>query len=326
VTFRFIMLALFAWVMGDYYVNHHPETLRWSYAVPKKQEQTRGEAATNHQPISNAGPPSSDNKGIFQAPEATVQAGDHTDREGQKQITIVIPPRPFWDAGISDVVIGCATVVLAAFAGLQLLVYLGLRREAVITNQAHVFSDAINSTAVTLPQGDVVQWLFFPVWKNNGNTPARKAIVHCSRYVSNDAHGLPVNFDYPDQYDIREPTEPAYVTLGPHSQITDGPKTFEIGELVSIQQTGRRFFIYGWIEYDDSFKTRRRHRTEFCFEVLIVSSPRHNPGIHTFRIPVYGRHNGIDDECYRPIGERARQVLPGQPSWPPEPPAPLLNL
>jgi hypothetical protein len=75
---------------------------------------------------------------------------------------------------------------------------------------------------------------------------------------------------------------------------------FSPNDIHSTMRGDTRLFIWGWVEYDDIFEGSRRHRTEYCNELLTDG----------FEVPierreitsrVYGRHNGYDDHCYRSL-------------------------
>ncbi len=53
----------------------------------------------------------------------------------------------------------------------------------------------------------------------------------------------------------------------------------------------------GWAEYDDVFSGTKRHRTEFCHELIVGGNPA--AGKATITLSVYPRFNGMDEECLR---------------------------
>lgn len=55
--------------------------------------------------------------------------------------------------------------------------------------------------------------------------------------------------------------------------------------------------IWGWADYDDVFRRRRRHRTEFCNEVRVVGGSAATGW--TIAMIVHDRFNGMDEECMR---------------------------
>ena len=129
--------------------------------------------------------------------------------------------------------------------------------------------------------------------QNTGNTPTKNMTFHSSMNIFNG--DIPAYFDFGD-LDQRRPRQSF---IAPKAWAGTFAFIISREELISTQ-TGRRIFIWGWADYDDTFSGTPRHRTEFCYEVVVE---RHQSADATeqwgFGNSQYGRHNAADDECYR---------------------------
>jgi predicted small integral membrane protein len=118
-------------------------------------------------------------------------------------------------------------------------------------------------------------------WYNSGTTPTKHLISNINWHFFPD--NLPINFDYPSSSKL------LYTCIGPktgiHSDSVDIP--------INIIDGHNRIYLWGWADYNDIFPNTPRHRTEFCFEVIVNWKDK----ILQFR-PHY-KYNGADDECYR---------------------------
>lgn len=84
---------------------------------------------------------------------------------------------------------------------------------------------------------------------------------------------------------------PALGFIGPgasaHSQHVDIP----VPLLDFVTRRLGHVYVWGWADYDDVVESGRRHRTEFCFEIL------KDGDLMSYR--PYGKFNGADNECNR---------------------------
>lgn len=94
------------------------------------------------------------------------------------------------------------------------------------------------------------------------------------------------DFDFPD----RPYGNPVPSMIGPgatsHTPHVDIP-------VALMDHVARRFqhvYVWGWADYDDVVGGKR-HRTEFCFEIL------KDGDLVSFR--PHGKFNGSDSDCYR---------------------------
>jgi hypothetical protein len=72
-------------------------------------------------------------------------------------------------------------------------------------------------------------------------------------------------------------------------------------EILDKTRSGRaHVYLWGWTDYDDIFQGTKRHRTEFCVEIIVHGDVRTETC--QFSFPQQGRHNGSDKQCLREPG------------------------
>jgi hypothetical protein len=113
---------------------------------------------------------------------------------------------------------------------------------------------------------------------------------------------LPKDFQYPD----RTVAGPAS-TVGPEV-ILPFQIDIAIQDVLAIAEKRKNGFIYGWVEYDDIFRTTVKRRTEMCAKIEITGSPlviQQGPDASPIGLVAYGeRYNGIDNDCLYQPGDR----------------------
>lgn len=148
--------------------------------------------------------------------------------------------------------------------------------------------------------GLVTGWNISPVIRNSGATRARWMLTHVNFQIV-DGSDLPDDFGFPDQWTEGTPEKdkvlPRPSSLGPTSTIECGPVFIHIVDVGHILDGTRSAFVYGWVEYNDMF-SEKRHRTEYCFEVLANGTVRNveevTPTLRTYRL-----FNGAEEECFK---------------------------
>jgi hypothetical protein len=157
--------------------------------------------------------------------------------------------------------------------------------------RAYVFAQNVESiwTADKATES-IIKWTFFPVWKNSGNTPTKRAISTINSWIGENAGELPTDFDFPDY------GTPGRNFVGPGSVMHGGRVDLAIEQLEKIRAGSVRAYLWGWIEYDDVFPGTERHRSEFCFEIRVTGNPIYKEG--GFAFPLHGPFNGYDEDCY----------------------------
>jgi len=75
-----------------------------------------------------------------------------------------------------------------------------ISREALITTErAFVFCERIEHLwHAKKATEEIIEWVFFPVWKNSGNTPTLRAMSCTNNWVGTDVGDLAADFTYPD--------------------------------------------------------------------------------------------------------------------------------
>lgn len=125
------------------------------------------------------------------------------------------------------------------------------------------------------------------IWKNMGQTPARRVVACLSG--QGFPSELPPDFDFPDVI------APGSVgSIGPGGTVNsyiDIPAT-EFG----TAESPNHVYYWGWIEYD-GFEGSPRHRTEVCAEFKTNDDPTHPETlfVDAFRTAF----NGADADCLR---------------------------
>ncbi len=153
------------------------------------------------------------------------------------------------------------------------------------------------STEVDKNSGGVIQAVKFTArWENSGSSPTKWFLMR-------------INLAYFDPN-----KEPIFVDQGewPSNHSVIGPRALANAlsistpniDLRSVVDGTRNLFVWGWAEYDDIFVGTPRHRTEFCFQVLIQDDGT-KTSITTRQ---HSQHNGADEECgQRYIDAQARR-------------------
>jgi hypothetical protein len=170
--------------------------------------------------------------------------------------------------------------------------------------RAFVFVRGFAQIAETGHDGRVRQWAIMPVIYNSGSTPSRNMLLHGNIDVRYDE--LPDDFDFPDKWEEGKPREHIPTFIGPHADIWMIPLGAYVVDLSKVNSGVKKIYLWGWIDYNDTFPNTERHRTEFCHQIVRVGDIN-NPVGNPLVIQAYKRHNGADSECYR---QPAPYVLP----------------
>jgi len=169
-----------------------------------------------------------------------------------------------------------------------------ISREALImTERAFVFCERIEHVwRAKKETEEIIEWIFFPIWKNSGNTPTKHGVECVNTWLAIDAGDLPHDFTFPDYGSAER------IMIGPGLQKNGGRLTIPIVTMHKIREGTAHAYMWGWADYDTIFTTDTiRHRSEFCVEIQVTGNPTYKEGGFAFR--AYGTFNGFDDECYR---------------------------
>lgn len=143
---------------------------------------------------------------------------------------------------------------------------------------------------------DVQTCAIQPVWENAGATPTRNGRMHVNwRYFE---RAIPADLDLSDVDEmgnrIASYDQYAPLVIGPKSTSFSSVILLDASTLRMVREKQGRVLIWGWAEYDDVINPQTRHRTEFCYQLIVAGSPTHFIGFSQ-----YPRFNGVDEDCER---------------------------
>jgi hypothetical protein len=154
-------------------------------------------------------------------------------------------------------------------------------------------------TVDVIPIADTGYTVLRPVMYNSGGGVAQNVLSFVNYLPASGA--FKETFSYINLYKVQicEPLSRTYVP--PNGQLDLSEWTLS-QDLMPDPKTGKRLYVYGWIEYDDSIPKSRRHRTEFCVEI-VASIFMNSAGEERRRFNFHRHHrfNGADDDCEHPI-------------------------
>jgi hypothetical protein len=101
-----------------------------------------------------------------------------------------------------------------------------------------------------------------------------------------------------DDFDFPDAPLSQHGICGPHAIMTTATIEVPATDIESVVGTTRRWYAWGWVEYDDVFDGTPRHRTEFCFEISVTRRPVTNELFMAFLVD--RRFNAADQDCLRP--------------------------
>jgi len=126
------------------------------------------------------------------------------------------------------------------------------------------------------------------VWKNYGPTPGKEFRAYVrSKWFKGD---IPEDFDFLDiTQDDLEKYPATY--MFPQGIAHNNGADITIAELIGVWQRTDQIIFCGVCEYNDVFPGTPRHRTEFCFKLMVMDDPRNAKSATLFATSVYGKHN-----------------------------------
>lgn len=181
-------------------------------------------------------------------------------------------------------------------------------KDLTITQRAFVFVKEVSVDISRGPRrvgafgpaapGPIRAWHVSPVWENSGTTPAQKMIMN---FAAKDFDGA-----MPETFVFEESATPTRGFLGPKAIMHGRRESFRVELFNALTEGKRHLYVWGWADYNDVFESTPRHRTEFCFEVLI--SPDQGDGENYVSFQLHNRHNGADNQCSRPPAPYTERV------------------
>jgi hypothetical protein len=167
-----------------------------------------------------------------------------------------------------------------------------VRDAMVSTERAFVFCERIHSHWIAEKDTEqIIAWVFTPIWKNSGSTPAKAAISSINTWVGVHAGELPSDFDFPDY------EKPGRTMIGPGAEMHGISLRIPVETAQKMRAGEAHAYIWGWFDYNDIFRKTPRHRAEFCMEIEVSGNPIYKEG--GFKYRAHGPFNGFDDDCYR---------------------------
>jgi hypothetical protein len=166
-------------------------------------------------------------------------------------------------------------------------------REAMFTsNRAFLFLKKIEWQFI----GDksthtITRWKFVPHWTNNGNTPT-KYMTNRVNYAAFE-NPIDLGFEFPEVGSL----EVGHTMIGPRAIMHAAHIDVAAEVLEKVKNEEAHAYIWGWADYNDVFPGTSRHRTEFCFEIMVNGDPRAENCQFFFR--QHQQYNGTDDQCLR---------------------------
>jgi len=152
--------------------------------------------------------------------------------------------------------------------------------------RAYVSMEEISLGVIQPTLGFPAMYRVTIIWGNGGKTPTKNLLSNID--WKNFPQELPDDFDFPDNPNI----PPTVGLIGPgrtlNSRNVDIPVDLVETQIATKYQ---HLYIWGWVDYDDVIDGMRRHRTEFCVELL------RDGKLTSFR--PQGKFNGADDDCRR---------------------------
>ncbi len=205
------------------------------------------------------------------------------------------------------------SVAAALFAALAVGVYAYqaflMRQTLVSTNRAFVFLKGVTSYYLTDPDNPnrLWGWRFAGTWENSGNTPTSRMMAYAS--WNGFRGGMPADFSFA----VQAGDAPGPLLVGPKHGVHTAGMAIPMPVLLDAAADKCSIYLWGWADYSDVFRNTPRHRTEFCYRLVVHSDPRDKECVFTFLL--HDRHNGADDECYREP-EKAAPPRPRRPTPP----------
>jgi hypothetical protein len=177
-----------------------------------------------------------------------------------------------------------------------------IARQAMVAGErAFIFTTNVSPFWEIDPATNLYSWRFRPLWKNSGDTPTRRMIMHseCVLRITPLPPGF--DFNYPTM-DIGSALIPPNTETGGGLAPRFPVPAISPQDLLDVQ-SGRKFlYFWGWARYYDVFPDTPQHITRFCFQILVLGNPlTYNPTATpqnlTFPSIHHTEGNCADDEC-----------------------------
>ncbi|NEU13829.1 hypothetical protein G3T14_17095 [Methylobacterium sp. BTF04] len=138
----------------------------------------------------------------------------------------------------------------------------------------------------------VQSWSFRCVWHNVGSTPTKHMITRVGLLRKYSSQPLDFEADVADKV----PGSPGRLFLGPGNEAASEKFAVSADEMVLVLLDETQIYLWGCVDYNDTFHKTPRHRTEFLAKIVVVGDPQLKDCEIGYQL--CGPFNGIDDECY----------------------------
>ena len=167
----------------------------------------------------------------------------------------------------------------------------------VSAQRAYVFLREFRVNLVKNPLNEEIQTCSIQaIWENTGATPTRNGRSHVNWKFFE--RSIPSEFDFPDFDEVGN----RVLSYDAYKSLIVGPRAIALAPLLDIEPAilkqardlQGRVLIWGWAEYDEVFGDAKRHRTEFCYQLVVTGSPASWVGFSQYRA-----YNGADEDCMK---------------------------
>lgn len=177
-----------------------------------------------------------------------------------------------------------------------------ITRESLVANKrAFVFASAFTQFYELDPVNGRHNWRFRPHWRNSGDTPTKRLIIHTNCELRNTQLPHDFNFDYATTNTGQGFLGPKFEQLGGIAPMPpDAPITPQ--DILDVQAGRKYLYLMGWAKYYDVFPNTPPRITRFCWQILPFGDPAAfvpNDPAHTltFSHVFSPRGNCADEEC-----------------------------
>jgi hypothetical protein len=196
----------------------------------------------------------------------------------------------------ATILIAVVTTVYAIVSGLQ---WGAMRRANEINadslyqiQRPFIFATGVDMQVAALPEGMIFD--VNPNIQNGGNTPPKTLTIYANYFTPSDA--IAPDYAFPDLDDVLVSSGAG----GPKNVVKVPTKSFTVEQMNEFKNKVHRLYIYGHIEYDDTFRETPHHLTQFCFELAGIRGDLKtllNGSPVSFNFPACRKHNCTDESC-----------------------------
>lgn len=135
----------------------------------------------------------------------------------------------------------------------------------------------------------VSNWRISLIWKNSGQTPAKR-VFSVSSYQVFELSGPPDDFGFPDLF-----ASQLVGSIGP-GQTLIHRRELPVADFEAAYRNKKRLFLWAWIEYDGP-SAQKRFRTEVCHEIIVRNDPTVQENWQFMQANLIGPFNGSENTC-----------------------------